>query len=198
MTAVIRHLTMAELEAGLDEIRRAPKDEGLLRMIVRRPQIGEREVLQAGELDVATGLVGDTWPARGSSRSSDGKAHPGMQINIMSTRVAALVAQDTARWPLAGDQLFIDMDLSGENLPPGTRLIIGSATLEVTDQPHTGCQKFVARFGVDAMKFVNSPIGRLLNLRGINARVVQPGVVRTGDVVTKVASAAELAPAGTV
>ena len=182
----MRHLTMEELEAGLDDIRRSPKDEGALELIVRRPSVGERESLAEGELDVTQGLVGDTWSTRGSRRSKDGLAHPEMQINIMNARVIALVAQARERWHLAGDQLFVDLDLSVENLPPGTRLAVGSAVIEVTPEPHTGCEKFVSRFGVDAMKFVNSPLGRQLNLRGINAKVVQPGVIRVRDVAKKI------------
>ena len=177
----VRHLNMQELEAGLDVIRQAPTDEGLLELIVRRPGEEQRELLEQGVLDVVEGLVGDNWRARGSSMTPDGSAHPDMQLNIMNSRAAALVAQDGERWQLAGDQLFIDMDLSTENLPPGTRLSIGSAVVEVTSQPHNGCKKFVARFGLDAMKFVNSPVGKQLHLRGINARVVQSGTIRIGD-----------------
>ena len=181
----VKRLTLPELEAGLDDIRKSPKDDGLLMMIVRRPQVGEREVLQEGWLDPDEGLVGDSWRTRASTRTSDGSPHPDMQLNIMNTRVVALVAQDHDRWQLAGDQLFIDMDLSAVNLPPGTRLALGSAVIEVTAQPHTGCQKFVARFGLDAMHFVNSPVGRQLQLRGINARVLRAGVIRVGDVARK-------------
>jgi hypothetical protein len=184
--AEIKHLTTAELTAGLDEIRRSPADNGMLAMIVRRPRTGEREVLPEGELDLTEGLVGDNWSTRGSSLTPDGSAHPDMQLNIMNARVIALLAQDKERWPLAGDQLFIDLDLSADNLPPGTRLTVGSAVIEVTPPPHTGCQKFVTRFGQEAMKFVNSPLGRQLNLRGINARVVQPGLIRVGDTVKKI------------
>ena len=184
-TTAVRHLTMAELEAGLDEIRRAPKDEGVLQLIVRRPEVEAREILEEGQLDLEEGLVGDTWKVRGSKRTKDGSAHPDMQLNIMNARAAALVAQDPARWHLAGDQLYIDMDLSEENLPAGTQLAIGSAIVEVTDQPHNGCNKFVARFGLDAMIFVNSPVGKQLHLRGINAKVVQPGTIRVGDVAKK-------------
>ena len=183
-----RHPTTAELEAGLDAIRASPREAGVLEMIVRRPAVGVREILEEGELDLARGLVGDTWHTRGSRRTPDGSPHPDMQLNIMGSRAAALVAQRKDRWALAGDQLFVDLDLSEKNVPAGTRLAVGSAVLEVTAQPHTGCQKFVERFGREAMMFVNSPIGRELHLRGINARVVQPGVIRVGDVVRKIAT----------
>jgi hypothetical protein len=180
-----RHLTMEELEAGLDAIRAAPKDEGVLQLIVRRPQLEQREVLEEGELHPLEGLVGDSWNLRGSSRTADGYPHPEMQLNIMNARVAALVAQDKDRWQLAGDQLYLDMDLGSENLPAGTQLAIGSAVIEVTPPPHLGCTKFVSRFGLDAMKFVNSAVGRELHLRGINAKVVQPGTIRVGQVAKK-------------
>jgi hypothetical protein len=188
LNMLVTHPTGPQLEAGLDEIRRSPKDAGEVKLIVRRPRVDEREVLEEAQLDLADGLVGDTWKYRASSRSADKKSpHPEMQINVMNARAVALVAQDPARWALAGDQLYIDLDLSGENLPPGSRIGIGSAVLEVTSQPHTGCGKFVERFGLDAMKFVNSPVGRALNLRGINARVVQGGAIRVGDMVRKLA-----------
>ncbi len=181
----VTHLAIEELEAGLDEIRRSPKDGGALELIVRRPQIGEREVLEAGELDLVEGLVGDNWRTRGSSRTADGSAEVDLQITIMNSRLASLVARDKSRWQLAGDQLFVDLDLSLENLPSRTRLAIGSAVVEVTDPPHTGCRNFVVRFGREAMEFVNSPVGRQLRLRGMNARVVRSGVVRVGDVVRR-------------
>jgi hypothetical protein len=185
MQAAARHLTRDELEAGLDTVRAAPKHEGTLDLIVRRPDISAREVLETGELDLVTGLVGDNWGVRGSSRTADGTSHPDMQLNIMSSRAIGLIAQHRDRWQLAGDQLFVDLDLSDENLPAGTRLAMGSAIVQVTELPHTGCAKFVQRFGVDAMKFVNSPVGRILRLRGLNARVVQPGTIRVGDLVRK-------------
>jgi hypothetical protein len=183
--ADVTHLTTAELEAGLGHVRQSPKNHGVLELIVRRPRVGEREVLNEGELSLGEGLVGDTWRTRGSTRTADGSSHPDMQVNIMNSRVVALVALERERWPLAGDQLYLDMDLSAENVPPGTRLALGSAILEVTAQPHTGCQKFVARFGLDAMQFVNSALGKQLHLRGINAKVVQEGVIRVGDVARK-------------
>ena len=179
-------MTAEELEAGLDDILRSPKDEGRLELIVRRPRVDEREVLEEGVLDLAGGLVGDGWKDRGSSRTPDGSPHPDMQLNVMNSRVLALVAQERERWKLAGDQLIIDMDLGEENLPAGARLALGPAVIEVTELPHTGCKKFVARFGADAMKFVNSPVGRRLRLRGLNARVVRPGRIRAGDVVRKI------------
>jgi hypothetical protein len=181
----VTHLTREQLEAGLERARQSPADRGTLDLIVRRPRVDAREVVATGLLDLATGLVGDTWAVRASSRTADGAPHPDMQLNVINTRVIDLIAQRTDRWALAGDQLVVDLDLSEANLPPGTRLALGSAVIAVTDQPHTGCRKFVDRFGVDAMKFVNSPIGRALRLRGLNARVVQPGRISTGDLVTK-------------
>ena len=182
----VKHSTAEELEAGLNHIRLSPKDEGTLELIVRRPRAGEREVLEEGELDLVAGLVGDSWKDRGSSRTPDGSPHPDMQLNVMNSRALALVARVEERWRLAGDQLVIDMDLSGQNLPAGARLALGSAIIEVTDQPHTGCQKFADRFGADALRFVNSPPGKRLRLRGLNARVVRPGAIRVGDAVRKI------------
>lgn len=182
----VKMLTKQELEAGLPLVRQAPKDQGILHLIVRRPQEDAREVLAVGNLDAIEGLVGDTWCKRKSSRTEDGKPHPDMQLNIMNSRAIELIAQSQDRWQLAGDQLFLDLDLSKENLPAGTRLSLGTAVIEVTAQPHTGCKKFVERFGVDAMKFVNSEVGRELQLRGINAKVVQSGEIRVGDIATKI------------
>jgi hypothetical protein len=181
----VTHLTTQELEAGLEEVARSPKNDGVLEMIVRRPQVGAREILDEGQLDVVEGLAGDSWKQRSSKRTADGSPHPDMQLNVMNSRVAALVAQDRSRWHLAGDQLFVDFDLSEANVPAATRLAIGSAVIEVTDQPHTGCSKFIERFGLDAMKFVNAQEHEDLHLRGINARVVHPGTVRAGDRISK-------------
>jgi hypothetical protein len=177
---------MPELEAALDHLREAPKDGGELQLIVCRPDVDQRTVLDVAELHPERGLIGDNWIVRGSSKTPDGSAHPEMQINIMNSRVTALVAQDKDRWQLAGDQLYIDMDLSKNNLPAGARIQVGSAVLEVSPLPHTGCHKFVSRFGVEAMKFVNSTVGKELCLRGINAKVVQGGVVKVGQVAKKI------------
>ena len=182
----VEYLSMTELEAGLDHIRQAPKDNGTLKMIVRRPAVDEREALHEGQLDLQEGLVGDTWNVRVSSHSIDGHPHLYAQVTIMNARAAQLLAQSEDRWALAGDQLYVDFDLSDENIPPGTRLAIGSAILEVSAEPHSGCKKFSSRFGVEAMKFVNSPEGKRLHLRGINARIIQPGTIRVGDLIRKV------------
>ena len=185
MQAELKYLSAAELEAGLDEIRISPKDQSVLDLIVSRPEEDARETMELADLHVEVGLVGDTWRDRPSIRSGDGKAHPDMQITMMNSRVAALVAQSKDRWPLAGDQLFVDLDLSKVNVPPGTRISVGAAILEVTNQPHTGCEKFAARFGIDALKLISSPIGRELQLRGINLKVVHGGEIRPGDAVKK-------------
>jgi hypothetical protein len=182
----MEHRTTAELEAALDDIRRAPVGVGRVELIVRRPTDGVREVLDEGQLDTASGLVGDNWIARGSKETEDGSAHPLRQLNVMSARAAAAIAGPVENWPLAGDQFFVDLQLGGEELPTGTRLQIGDAIIEVTSPPHLGCAKFVSRFGKEAMRFVNSPVGRSLNLRGICARVVVGGTIRTGDTITGV------------
>lgn len=183
------HRTPEELHAFLPVLQAAPKDVGTLDLVVRRPAPGEREVLEEGELDLTVGLVGDGWLERGSSRTEDGRAHPDAQLNVMSAPLVGFLAVDPGRRPLAGDQLYLDLDLSHENLPVGSRLTIGDpddrgAVIEVTEPPHTGCTKFVERFGAEAMRFVNGPVGRPLRLRGLNARVVVPGRVRPGDRVT--------------
>lgn len=157
---------------------------------MRRPAVGEREVVSEGLLDPAVGLAGDNWLARGCRLSPDGSAIVDMQVTVMNIRVAELVAGSRHRVPLAGDQLYVDLDLSIENLPPGTMLAIGSAVVQVSLAPHLGCKKFVERFGPEAMKFVNSRLGRQLRLRGMNVRIIRGGTVRVGDVVVKDSSAA--------
>jgi hypothetical protein len=181
------HATTSELEAALDHVRSSPADAGSLEMIVRRPDVGERDIVESAELDPQVGVVGDTWCQRPSARTPDGSPHPDMQLNLMNWRVVGAIAPDEATRALAGDQLYLDLDLSAANVPPGTRLQIGEAVIEVTDQPHTGCAKFTQRFGLDALRWVSSPVGRELNLRGINARVVVGGRISRGDSVTKLA-----------
>lgn len=182
----MRQQTAEELEAGLAIVRQSPAAEGTVEMIVRRPGEDRRELLEEGRLTTADGLVGDHWRARGSRSTPDGSANPECQVTLMNARLIDLLAGgDREAWPLAGDQLYVDLDLSVANLPPGTRLAVGGAVLEVTAPPHTGCAKFSARFGSPALRFVNSPEGRALRLRGLNARVVEPGEVRPGDAVRR-------------
>jgi len=174
------HRTVDELRAGLDDVRSAPKDGGSLELIVARPAVDERVELAMVELDADRGLVADRW-SRGS------KPNPKSQVTVMNVRATRLAAGDRSRWALAGDQLYVDLDLSPENVPPGTRLEIGSAVLEVSEQPHLGCEKFSARFGMEARVFFNSDDGTALSLRGLNTRVVRGGIVRVGDAVHKLA-----------
>ena len=173
MQAEIKHLSTPDLEAGLEQIRNSPKNQSVLDMIVSRPEEDAREIMELADLDVVVGLVGDTWQDRPSARSGDGKAHPDMQITLMNSRVADLVAQSKERWPLSGDQLFAALDLSKTNVPPGTRISVGKAVLEATNQPHTGCKKFASRFGVDALKFISPSTTEVLKLRGIYPKVIE-------------------------
>jgi hypothetical protein len=185
---MLKDVELGRLEESLDDIRRAPADAGTVELIVARPAVDQRVVVTEARLDLKDGLDGDTWRARGSSRRPDGSANPEAQLTLMNARVAEAVAGERDRWPLAGDQLYVDLDISIANLPPGSRVQIGSAVIEFSAEPHTGCAKFIARYGVDAQKFVNSEVGRELRLRGANCRVVVPGTVRQGDLITKLAT----------
>jgi hypothetical protein len=174
------HVEAEQLEAGLAHVLDSPSELGTVELVVRRPAEGEREILDEGTLDVERGLLGDRWEPH-----ADGDEGLSNQITLMNARLVDLVAGDRERWALAGDQLYVDLDLRVENLPPGARLRVGSATLEVTDVPHTGCAKFTARFGSAATRFINAKPNRELRLRGMNTRIVDPGVVRPGDVIRK-------------
>jgi hypothetical protein len=175
-----------ELDAAEQHVRRSPAEQGVVELIVCRPVPAAREVVDVAEIDAEIGLVGDCWSTKTTSSTPDGSPNPDRQVTLVNARAIDRVAVgDRTRWMLAGDQLYVDLDLSGRNLPAGTRLLVGSAVLEVTGEPHRGCAKFTKRFGLDAMRWVNSEAGRELNLRGINARVVTPGRVRTGDLVVR-------------
>jgi len=182
------HVTEEALLAAREQLA-SPATVGRLQLIVARPQPGERELLDEARLDDIGGLVGDNWLLRGNRHRADGSADPDAQIAVMNYRVAALVAGSPERIPLAGDQLYVDFDLSVANLPAGSCLCIGSAVLLVTPPPHTGCKKFVERFGPEAMRFVNSPEGRARRWRGMNTRVFEPGTVRLGDEISVVGAA---------
>jgi hypothetical protein len=184
MISSMREVDAETLLAGLDHVRDSPRVTGEVKLLVLRTAVDERVVVTEATLDRIEGVTGDNWLARGNARTSDGSADLAAQVTVMNIRVAELVAGQRERVPLAGDQVYVDFDVSIENLPPGSLLVIGDAELRVSEKPHTGCQKFVERYGAEAMRFVNSPIGRQLRLRGVNTRVVTPGVVRVGDQVT--------------
>ncbi len=181
-----RHLTLAELQTGLPEILASPAGEGVLRAIVIRPEQGERRDIESCEISLAGGVHGDSWAKGCWKTTEDGCPHPDVQICIMNSRCIALVAHERSNWPPAGDNLFIDMDLTSTNMPPGERLAIGTAVVEITDTPHNGCGSFARRYGHDARRFVNTEEGKRQRLRGIYARVVQDGRVTVGDQVIKV------------
>jgi len=184
VTDIVTHPTLEQLDGGAVHLAASPADLGTVELLLRRPTLGEREVLEEAELRVGVGVVGDNYLERGSTSTPDGAAHPEAQLNIMSSRAVDLVAGgDRSRWPLAGDQLFVDLDLSVENLPVGTRLRVGTAAIEVAAKPHTGCAKFRERFGIDAARWVNQV--KELRRRGLCAMVVEDGIVRTGDTISK-------------
>lgn len=183
---MFKDLSSEEVEIGVAEIKASPKDNGTLQMIVRRPETETREIINSGEISLINGLEGDNWKARGSSSTPDKSADPEAQITLMNSRVIDLLTKEKDLWNLAGDQLFVDMDLSIENLPPLSQIQIGSVILEISAKPHTGCKKFSGRFGVDALAFISTPLGKSLRMRGVNARVIQAGEIKVGDVARKV------------
>ena len=170
-------LTYEELEARRAETAASPADDGSVEMIVRRPQPEAREELPSAQFSAAAGLNGDDWLRR------SGK--PDAQITLMNSRVIQLLAGDKARWAESGDQLFVDLDLSEDNLPPGTQLQIGGVLMEVTPLPHTGCNKFARRFGMPARKWVMSDEGKRARRRGMYTRVLQDGEIAVGDRIRK-------------
>ncbi len=174
-----------ELVEQLDHLRNSPREVGRIELLVRRPAPAEREPVQELEIDTQLGVVGDDWSRRPSRHTADGAPHPEKQVNLVNARAMQSIAGDRSRWPLAGDQLYVDLDLSHAHLPPGTQLSVGEVVLEVTAQVHQGCGKFVERFGADALRFVRSAQGLSLRLRGMNTRVVRGGRVRLGDSVRR-------------
>lgn len=185
------HRSISDLTEALEYILGAPESQGNVEMIAIRPGEDQRELIPAGKLDPDLGLVGDNWKARGNRHTEDGKADRKAQLTLMNSRVIEHVAGSRDRWALAGDQVYVDMDLSIENLPPGTRLRVGDAIIEVSDTPHTGCKKFASRFGAEALRFVNIGVGRESRFRGMNAFVVQGGEFGVGSPVVKLRDLAE-------
>ena len=167
------------------DVLAAPRDEGSLRLVVRRTGRGLREILEEAELHLELGLVGDDWV----NRAGLGSDRPSLyaQVTLMNARFVELIAGSPSPevWAQAGDQLYVDLDISMQNLPAGSQLRIGEAVIEISAQPHTGCVQFSSRFGSDALRKTNSEVGRSLRLRGANARIVQPGLVRPGDTVRR-------------
>lgn len=182
----MRHLDTAAIEAGLAHVLDSPRDHGRLEMLVVRPAEGQRRTPVEARCTVAAGVEGDDWVRRGSRHTADGGPNPDQQITMMNARYLDLIAGGRDRWPLAGDQLVVDLDLGEEALGPGDRLRVGQVLVEVTPHPHNGCDKFRDRFGLDAVRFANSPVGRRHHLRGIHVRVVEEGVVRVGDRIERV------------
>lgn len=185
MEITIQHLTAEQLHEGLPFVRQSPTDQGLLKTIVIRPRENERRMLHHVELSPEGGVHGDKWVHSCSRKLPDGRAHPDIQVTLTNARFIDLIAQDENRWSLAGDNLYVDFDLGDENLAPGRRLAIGTAILEVTAIPHNGCKKYAQRYGREAVRFVNTPVGKSLHLRGVFAKIIQPGVVTVGDAIRK-------------
>ena len=183
---MIQHASESELQAGLQTIKLSPQDQGVVEMIVIRPRDRERIVLTECEVSAKLGVHGDMWANGCWKKLPDGSPHPDVQVTLMNSRCIALLADDKSRWALAGDQLYVDLDLSIENLPVGQQLAIGTAILQITETAHTGCEQFIERYGREAKAWVNSPLGKQLRLRGVYARVVRDGVIKTGDIATKV------------
>lgn len=181
-----QHLSMEQLKAGLPDILQSPADNGKVEAVVVRPQSNERIDVETCQVSLAGGLEGDHWAKGCWKMTEDGSPHPDVQICIMNSRCINLIAGERANWPAAGDNLFVDLDLTPENLPPGQRLQVGSTVIEITDTPHKGCAKFVERYGRDATAFVNVGDGDKYKLRGIYARVVQDGAINVGDTLTKI------------
>lgn len=180
------HLETDRIDSGVAAAGVIPAGVGTVEMIVRRPDVDAREVLDVGELIVGRGLAGDNYLERGDPHTDDGRAHPEAQLNFMSSRIIDVISNgDRSRWPLAGDQFFVDLDLSVANLPVGTQLRVGSAVVEVAAKPHTGCSKFSERFGIDAARWVNQC--KEQRRRGLNAVVVTAGTVSTGDEIRVIA-----------
>lgn len=183
---MFKDLTIEEIESRLENIKQSPKDAGVIVLLVCRPATDERQIITKAKLELQNGLEGDNWKTRGSKSTPDKSADPEAQITLMNSRVIDLLTEHQNDWQLAGDQIFVDFDLSLDHLPPHSKIQVGSAILEISAKPHTGCKKFSDRFGIQALEFISTPQGKSLRMRGVNARVIQAGEIHVGDVVRKV------------
>ncbi|MEM7334639.1 MAG: MOSC domain-containing protein [Chloroflexota bacterium] len=179
-------LDMTQLNEGIPVILESPKNNGRIDLITIRPATNERVLKDEVEISIENGVEGDNWKTRGSNSMPDKSSNPEAKITIMNSRVIKHITQSDSGWEWAGDQFFVEMDLSEENLPAGQQLQLGTAVLEVSAVPHTGCAKFVARFGKDAHKFVNNQYGRSQRFRGVNLKVIKGGTVKVGDTAQKI------------
>lgn len=180
-----KHLSKEQIEARLDWIKASPADKGTLAGLCIRPELNQRRELESCLLSPEGGVEGDFWVRQCWKKLEDGSSDPIVQVAIMNARAVDVVAGSRDRWKLAGDQLFVDFDLSEDRIAPGDRLQIGEAVVEIAPIPHTGCDLFRDRYGMDAVKFINSKLGKSLRLRGVFAQIVRGGMVRLGDPVQK-------------
>ena len=179
-------LTTEQIILGFPQVTESPADGGRLELIVVRPSDGERVLPESVRVSPESGVEGDKWVNSKGHDMPDGQPDPRVQVTLMNARLLRLISGGEERMPLAGDNLVVDLDLSDDNMPPGQRLSVGEAVLEVTEVPHNGCGTFLERYGRDAVKFINSPEGKRLHLRGVHAKVITAGTVRVGDDVRKI------------
>lgn len=182
----MKFVTQPEIDQRLSSVLDSPKDQGTVEMIVVRPFKNQRKTLIHVLFSPEAGVTGDNWKTQCWKKLNDGQSDPDVQVAIMNARMIDMLTDDKAHWPLAGDQLFVDFDLSVTNLSPGDQLQIGDAVLQITAEPHRGCSKFKQRFGELAMHCVNSAQGDAHRLRGIYAKIISAGNVSVGDVIHKI------------
>ena len=167
-----------DIEAALPDVRSSPAEDGTVDLIAVRPAENQRQVVEKAVLTTDSGLEGDNWLERSSGRD---EIYYETHLALMNSRFADAITPDGEGWELAGDQLYVDFDLSVDNAPPATRLKVGTATIEIAAHPHSGCAKYSKRFGREVLMTTRTDEGKRLRLRGVNARVIVPGVVRRGD-----------------